>query len=110
MATDTATSQDGGVSNLAVGSFTSDNTAVDVTLGFKPRYVKVINYTDLLVWEWLDGFAATHTLLTTGSTGVITDNTASQIVAKGGQDAFRGFTLGATAAGNAKVIHYIAFG
>jgi len=107
---DIATTQDGGVSNLAVGSFTSDNTAVNVNTGFKPRYVKVINLTDKIVWEWTYDMAATHTLKTVAA-GTITDDTTSAIVAHGGPDGdFRGFALSAAAAGNAKVIHYIAFG
>lgn len=107
---DIATTQDGGVSNLAIGSLTSDNSAVAITTGFKPRYVKVINLTDKIVWEWTADMAATHTLKTVAA-GTITDDTTSAIVPHGGPDGdFRGFTLSAAAADNAKVIHYIAFG
>lgn len=107
---DIATTQDGGVSNLAVGSFTSDNSAVEITTGFKPRYIRVINLTDKITWEWTLDMAATHSLKTVAA-GTITDDTGSAIVPHGGPDGdFRGFTLSATAAGNAKVIHYVAFG
>lgn len=106
---DIATTQDGGVSNLAVGSFTSDNTVVDITTGFKPRYVRVINLTDVITWEWTRDMAATHSLKQVAA-GTQTDDTTSAIVPKGGQDDFRGFRLAAAAVGNNKVIHYIAFG
>src|SRR5262245_51691115 len=109
MATDIPTTQDGGVSNLAVGSFTGAGEAVNVITGFKPRYIRVINLTDRMVWEWTYDMAATHALKTIND-GTATDDTGSAIVAKGGQDDFRGFVLSATLAANAKVIHYVAFG
>jgi 3'-phosphoadenosine 5'-phosphosulfate (PAPS) 3'-phosphatase len=109
MATDIATTQDGGVSNLAVGSFTGAGEAVSVTTGFKPRYIKLINLTDRIVHEWTYDMAATHTL-NTAADGTMTDNTGSHLVAKGGQDDFRGFLVAAAAAVNAKLYHYIAFG
>ncbi len=106
---DTATTQDGGVSNFAVGSFTGSGEVVAVTCGFKPRYIKVINLTDRITQEWTYDMAATHTL-NIAADGTATDNTSSLIVAKGSQDSYRGFELAAAVAVNAKVIHYIAFG
>lgn len=109
MATDTATSADGGISNFSIGTFTGDGTVTEVTLGFRPRYVKLINLTDRIVQEWSDTMAATHTL-NIAADGTATDNTGSLIVAKGGQDSYRGFQIAAAAAVNAKVYHYIALG
>lgn len=109
MATDTATTQDGGVSNLAVGSFTGAGAIVEVTCGFKPRYIKLINLTDRITQEWTYDMAATHTL-NTAADGTMTDDTGSLLVAKGGADGYRGFAVAAAAAVNAKLYHYIAFG
>lgn len=69
------------VANFASGTFSTDGGAaagVIVALGFTPRYIKVVNITDLLVDEWFDGFAGIigsqlyATLHTVGSTGDIT--------------------------------------
>ena len=92
-----------GVVNIATGTDTSDNTAAVVTLGFRPRYVKVINQTDVIIWEKIDGMAAANaikvvtagtTTLDTGSAIVIDDN---------------GFTISAGAAGNAKALAWVAY-
>lgn len=109
MATDRANTADGGVSNLSVGDFVGAGAIVEVTLGFRPRYVKLVNLTDRIVHEWIDGMAATHTL-NIAADGTMTDNTGSHIVPKSGADSYRGFEVAAAAAVNAKQYHYIAFG
>ncbi len=109
MATDTATSQAGGIANIAVGSFTGAGEAVSVTTGFKPRYIKLINLTDRITQEWTADMAATHTL-NTAADGTMTDNTGSLLVPKGFGDSYRGFEVAAAAAVNSKAYHYIAMG
>jgi len=72
-----ATSQENSVANFASGSFSTDaGTAADYNIytGFKPRYIRVINITDLLQYEWMVGLTNPGALLTTGSTGVITNS------------------------------------
>src|SRR5690606_11933254 len=59
-----AESQDGGVSNLAIGEFVGDGTITHVTTGFLPRYIKLVNLTERITFEWYRGMAATHTLKT----------------------------------------------
>lgn len=84
-----ALSQSGGVTNFASGYYTGDGTqgAIAVNIGFTPRYVKLMNLTDLLFYEYFEGMDAAladtdvdDTLLTTGSTGAVTndDNNAIQ--------------------------------
>lgn len=110
MAVDIPTTQDGGVSNHAVGSFTGAGEDVDINCGFVPRYVKFINLTDRTIHEWTYDMAATHTLKTVAA-GTITDDTTSAIVVSNGIDGdFRGFTVPAAVAISAKVCHYIALG
>lgn len=106
---DIATTQDGGVSNLAVGSFTGAGADVEVTLGFRPRYVRFINLTDRIEYEWVDGMAAGHTLKTVAA-GTRTDDSGGIIVPKGGADSYRGFLVLAAAAIDTKLCHYYAFG
>tara|TARA_R110000868_G_scaffold19150_3_gene82779 strand:+ start:740 stop:1054 length:315 start_codon:yes stop_codon:yes gene_type:complete len=102
MATVNATTQAGGVANFASGSFTSDNTATVVTLGFKPRCIKVINSTDVIVWEKIEGMAAANSVKTTSS-GTTTVDTGSAVLI-----ADLSFTISATAAGSSKAISWIA--
>lgn len=91
-----------GRANNAQGTFTSDNTAVAVKLGFKPRAVKIINETDVIVWEKLGTMGATKSVKTV-TAGTTTIDTGSAIVI----DDY-GFTISATAAGNSKVLHWVA--
>lgn len=106
---DIATTQDGGVSNLAVGTFVGDGTACDVTCGFKPRYVKLVNLTDRIVDEKFYDMGATQGLHTVAA-GTMTLTTTTDIALKGGADAFRGFTVAAATNITGKTFHYIAFG
>lgn len=108
MATDLATTNDGGVSNCAVGSFTGTGADVEVTCGFKPRYVKLINITDRTVYEKTSDMVAANSLKQVAA-GTLTDDAAG-ILLKGSQDSYRGFFVPAAIAINAKVLHYIAFG
>jgi hypothetical protein len=104
MATDTATSIAGGVANFSSGSITSDNTAVTVNLGFAPRWVKVINSTDVIVWEKIEGMAAANSVKTV-TAGTTTIDTGSAILLDS-----NGFVISSTAAGNAKAISWVALG
>lgn len=102
MATDSATTQQGTVSNFATGSYTGDGTATVVSTGFLPRWVKVFNLTDATVWEWVEGFAATQALKTV-TAGTTTVDTGSAIVVGD-----RGFTVSATASASGKAIVWLA--
>ena len=91
-----------GRANMASGSLTSDNTAVNVKLGFKPRFVKVYNATDTIIWE-KTGTMADASAIKVVTAGTTTVDSGSAIVI--GAD---GFTISATAAGNSKALHWIA--
>lgn len=104
-----ASSQDGGVSNLATGTWTGDGTAVTVTTGFRPRYVKLINLTDRTIYEVIREMAATHTLKTVAA-GTVTDDTTSAVVLQGNSAQNRGFSVPAAVNLTGKTFHYIAFG
>lgn len=109
MATDTATSQAMGIVNLATGSFTGAGEDVEVTLGFKPRRVHLINMTDRIQHIWQEGMSATQTL-NIAADGTATLNTSSHITDHDGADEFRGFTVAAGAAVNAKAYVWSAWG
>lgn len=109
MATDTPTSQAQGIVNMATGSFTGAGAAVDVTLGFVPRRVHLINVTDRIEQMWQEGMAAT-TVLNRDAAGAGTANTGSLIVPTDSTDSFRGFTIAAGAAVSGKEYVYTAWG
>lgn len=104
MATDTATSRSGSIVNFSSGSFTSDNTACVVTVGFVPRWVKVVNSTDVIVWEKIEGMAAANCIKTV-TAGTTTVDTGSAILINTDGTV----TLSATLCGNAKAIAWVAF-
>lgn len=103
MATVTYSARSGGVVNTVVGSFTSDNAAQTVTLGFKPNYMKIINETDTIVWESFSVSTATKVLKTTGVPAVTIDTGSAIVINSDGT-----VTLSATLVGNSKVITFFA--
>lgn len=105
MATVNATSRSAGVVNFASGSFTSDNTATVVNLGFTPRWVKVINSTDVIVWEKIEGMAAANSVKTV-TAGTTTVDTGSAILINTDGT----ITLSSTAVGSSKAISWVAQG
>lgn len=105
MASVTPTSRSAGVVNFASGSFTSDNTATTVTLGFTPRWIKVVNSTDTIVWEKIEGMAAANSVKTV-TAGTTTIDTGSAILINTDGT----ITLSSTAVGNAKAISWVAQG
>jgi hypothetical protein len=102
MATVAATSQAMSVSNFASGSFTSDNTITEVTLGFKPRYFKMFNATDVIAWEKFEGMATANCIKTV--TAGTTTNDATSAITIGDKSV----SLTAAAVGNAKAISWVA--
>ena len=110
MATDTPDDQTNGVCNYATGKFTGAGAEVDVTVGFTPRIVRVVNATDRITDEKYAQMGATEVIHTV-ATGVRTLDTNSLIVfADPLTDGFRGFTIAAAAAISAKVIYWEAIG
>lgn len=110
MATDTPTTQAQGIVNFASGSFTGDGTVTTISLGFQPRHIELINVTDRISQTWVEGMAATTTL-NTAADGVRTANTSSLIVPRTAvADSYRGFSIAAAAAVNAKAYVWVAYG
>lgn len=103
MATVTYSARSGGIVNTVVGSFTSDNSAQTLTLGFKPNYVKVINETDTIVWEAFSSSSSTKVLKITGVPAVTVDTGSAIVINSDGT-----VTLSSTLVGNSKVITFFA--
>ncbi len=104
MASVSATSQAAGIVEFASGSFTGDATITTVSIGFKPRWIKVFNSTDAIVWEWFEGMAAT-TVIKTVTAGTTTADTTSAITIDSGNKAF---VLTAALAASGKAISWVA--
>jgi|ERR1035437_916334 hypothetical protein len=66
------------VGNVATGRYLTDATAaaIVITLGFTPRYVRVVNVTSLDAEEWFEGMAAASAVkaVAAGTTTLITSN------------------------------------
>lgn len=105
MATVTATSQNSGIANFASGAFTSDNSITTVTLGFVPRWVKVVNTTDVIVWEKIEGMPAVNSIKTVTAGTTTMDAGSAILINTDGT-----LTLSAAAVGNAKAISWVAQG
>jgi hypothetical protein len=110
MATDNADAQTNGIANHATGSFTGAGAAVDVICGFTPRVVRVLNLTDRISDEKHEGMAATEVLHTVADGTRTLDTGGHLAFADPVVDGFRGFSMIADVAINAKVIYWEAFG
>lgn len=91
-----------GMSNLASGTLTGDGTIANVACGFTPRHVKVVNETDVIVWERFDTMGATKSVKTV-TAGTTTIDTTSAITFSAD-----GFSLAAAVNASGKVLHWIA--
>ena len=78
------------VVQMAVGSYITSSTAAafDITTGFKPLYVKVVNETSGDMYEWYNGMAAAEAIKTVAA------GTRSIITTLGITQNSNGFTVG----------------
>lgn len=105
MSTDSATTNSGGVVNFATGQLDpTANEAITVTLGFKPRHIRLVNEDLVEVWEKFEGMVDAAAIKTVTG-GTTTYDTGSAIVI----DA-NGFTVSSTAAGNGDNVIWAAWG
>lgn len=68
------------------GKVVLDGTAITTTdysrfaIGFKPKYIKVVNITDRIQIEWFEGMTSAQALLTVAAGTRTLDTTAAQVV------------------------------
>lgn len=99
------------IRQLVAGSFTSNGNATQLNVGFAPLFVKVMNNTDGISWEWRQGMPAANTIKTTygGSLASVVDTTSQvTLTSDNGQSPGNVDTvlLGTTLNGTAKSIAY----
>ena len=100
----TSFSESFGIVNFSSGSFTGAGNAVDIQVGFTPRYVKIVNWTDNITWEWLDGAPSTNALKSIAA-GTNTVDATSGITVD-----LRNVYLTAALAANSSKFSWLAFG
>lgn len=100
----------GGINNrIATGTYTGTGSAISVTLGFKPKYIRIINITDGDVRaEYIDTMTAAHVALEVDSGSGTTD--LSNATSNGITLSSSGFSVGTNSSLNEsdKVYHYVA--
>lgn len=82
--------------NSAYGAFLDNGTVKKsaVKLGFRPRYIRLINATDRTAYEWFEGMASGTTLKTVAA-GTVTLDTGDAAIAVAAEGA--SIDLGSTA-------------
>lgn len=98
----TATSNSMGVVNFATGVFTGAGAIVEVDLGFTPRWVKIFNETDVIMWELFECMSDTITAKTV-TAGTTTADTTTAITVD-----TDGFSVTAAAAVEDSVLSWVA--
>jgi hypothetical protein len=99
---------------VSVGTFTGTGAAQNISLGFVPDYIRIVNMTDgTVTYDWFAGqAAATSTVKTNGAGGPATlaanGVTSYAGSAVPGSEAAPGFSVGSDFA-NTKVYRYSAF-
>ncbi len=95
------------IANTAVGSFATDSAsaaAATITLGFTPRYFRLVNMTDRITDEWFEGLASASSLHMVAN-GTNTAETTNGIAVSGSSVTFTATTLVAS-----KSYYWIAHG
>jgi hypothetical protein len=79
-----------GIVNTSVGRYLTDATAaaIPITVGFKPRHVRIVNVTSRDEMEWFEGMAAASAVKTVAA------GTRTLITTNGITVSDSGFTIG----------------
>lgn len=96
-----------GVNNVAMGKLVTDASAAaaaTLTLGFTPRYFKLVNLTDRITDEWFEGMASASSLHAVAA-GTLTLETTNGIAVSGVSVTLTAATLVAS-----KTFYWVAFG
>lgn len=97
---------------IKTGSYAGTGAAVNVSLGFVPDYIRVVNETDGdIAWEWFRGMTDGHALQAANSDLTqLSKITSNGISAFAGAEAVSavGFTAGSALSENGKTFRYVA--
>ena len=97
-----------GIVRFATGSYLTDGTAAafDITCGFRPRYVRVVNETSRDMVEWFEGMGDADAIKTVAA------GTRTAITTLGITPLTDGFTIGLDTDVNvtSEQLRWVAFG
>lgn len=93
---------------IRIGTFTGTGAVINVSIGWIPDYVRIINVTDRdITHEWFRTIMADGTSVDTAA--AVATNTADGVSAYAGTTALAaGFTVGTDISESAKVYGYVA--
>jgi hypothetical protein len=95
--------------NIRIGTYTGTGAALNISLGFVPDWVRIINVTDgTNESEWFNGMAAASAISTVTTAGPVLDATNQVTSYAGDSTNPPGFSVGTDLSTNAKVYRYIA--
>lgn len=96
--------------SIKVGTYTGNGAAQNISLGFQPDYVRIVNITAPAMDEWFDGLAAgtSITAATDLAAAAVRASPGGVTVFTGSSTAGDGFTVGAALSVNASVYRYVA--
>jgi len=100
---------------IKVDTYTGTGAAINISLGFTPDYVRIVNVTDGdIAWEWFRGLGAGDAFQGTNHAAtqfsLITSNGVDAYAGSStsGSEAAEGFTVGTSLSESAKVFRYVA--
>jgi hypothetical protein len=95
--------------NIKVGKVVGTGAALNVSLGFIPDWVKIVNYTDgTRTDEWFEGMTDGHSIATITTAGPV-KNTSNGISPYAGSATLpKGFTIGSAISTSGKDLYYVA--
>lgn len=101
---DTATRSADGIVRGDCGTHTGDGTLLTVTLGYKPKFVVLVNLTDVVRFEKIDGMGANDTIeiVAAAATGTTVDTSGAIVLTD------TGFTVSAAVNISAKNFAWFA--
>lgn len=91
-----------------VGTYTGSGAAQNISVGFIPDHVTIVNTTAPAVDVWFNGMAAGTSVTTTGAAATRAAPNGVTAFAGTAAEAGQGFTVGAGLSTNASVYRYVA--
>jgi hypothetical protein len=91
-----------------MGTYTGNGAAQNISIGFIPDYVRIVNITAPAVDEWFSGMTAGTSVTTTGAAAIRAAPNGITAFAGTAGLAGQGFTVGAGLSTGAYVYRYVA--
>lgn len=93
---------------VKIGTYTGSGAAQNISIGFIPDYVEIMNITGVVVDEWFNGMTAGTSFTSTGTAAIRAAPNGITAFAGTAGTAGQGFTVGVGLSTNASVYRYKA--